>query len=430
MAQNGFIENSTTAYSYDANGNLSNDTDNGVIYTYNHLNLPYVATKGTDMVEWIYTAAGQKIRKTTTIDGAPISKDYYGSTESDPDGYVVYHAEGQVRQVNNALHWEYALRDHLGNTRILYEENNNSLDILQNNQYYAFGMSMYGEWSKQGMSENDYKYNGKELNSDMGLRVYEYGFRYYDPAIGRFTGVDPLADQFPAWNPYHYVHNNPLRYTDPTGMSADDIIDVDKGTGSITVTEAEGADVVRLVDNGNVVDSYTYGENGSFSSDNQIITGDFNGTQGTALVTANGDKAQTFFEFAAKSDVEFGKLDVTAANGNSVSVVTTSHDPKVTATLPSIAKELSSRGFTGVNQTHSHPDGQSVPSGHYGNVKGNPASLTPVPPSHPHYKRGDAQNARQTRSLSGFGNTKFGVYNPKTGGVTSYDGVNKAKIKN
>lgn len=32
--------------------------------------------------------------------------------------------------------------------------------------------------------------------------------------------MDPLAEQFPAWNPYHYVHNNPINLVDPTGMSA------------------------------------------------------------------------------------------------------------------------------------------------------------------------------------------------------------------
>lgn len=57
-------------------------------------------------------------------------------------------------------------------------------------------------------------------------------------------------------------------------MSADDIIDVDKKTGSITVTEAAGDDVVRLVDGGSVEDSYTYGEHGSFQSDNKLVSGD------------------------------------------------------------------------------------------------------------------------------------------------------------
>ncbi|WP_242034377.1 RHS repeat domain-containing protein [Dysgonomonas sp. BGC7] len=41
--------------------------------------------------------------------------------------------------------------------------------------------------------------------------------RYYEPAIGRFTTVDPLAEKFYSWSPYVYCHNNPLKFIDPDG---------------------------------------------------------------------------------------------------------------------------------------------------------------------------------------------------------------------
>lgn len=48
-------------------------------------------------------------------------------------------------------------------------------------------------------------YNGKEL--DEGTGWYDYGFRWYDPSIGRFTGVDPIADKFVHVSPYNYAEN-------------------------------------------------------------------------------------------------------------------------------------------------------------------------------------------------------------------------------
>ena len=51
--------------------------------------------------------------------------------------------------------------------------------------------------------------------------MYYYGARYYDPRISIFVSVDPLAEQFTGWTPYHYVHNNPINLIDPTGMSAE-----------------------------------------------------------------------------------------------------------------------------------------------------------------------------------------------------------------
>ena len=61
-----------------------------------------------------------------------------------------------------------------------------------------------------------YRYNGKEL--DEISKTYEYGFRYYDPSIGKFTGVDPIADQFAWVSPFNYAENEPIGHIDLWGL--------------------------------------------------------------------------------------------------------------------------------------------------------------------------------------------------------------------
>ena len=62
-----------------------------------------------------------------------------------------------------------------------------------------------GDWYATTSPENKYQYNGKELNEELGLNWNDYGARYYDPSIGRFTGVDPISDQFPHVSTYNYA---------------------------------------------------------------------------------------------------------------------------------------------------------------------------------------------------------------------------------
>ncbi len=51
----------------------------------------------------------------------------------------------------------------------------------------------------------------------MDVNCYDYGKRFYDPALGRFTTIDPLSEKYTPMSPYAYTANNPIKYIDPDG---------------------------------------------------------------------------------------------------------------------------------------------------------------------------------------------------------------------
>jgi RHS repeat-associated protein len=70
---------------------------------------------------------------------------------------------------------------------------------------------------------------GAEISTGIGLffggfwavrrdNWYDYGVRWCDPAVGRFTSVDPLAEKYTKWNPYNYALNNPIKFIDRDGL--------------------------------------------------------------------------------------------------------------------------------------------------------------------------------------------------------------------
>ena len=92
--------------------------------------------------------------------------------------------------------------------------------VLQEQHYYPYGLSIKaGETTGE---KNHYKFEGNEKLDELGLQLYDFNARQYDPQIGRFWSVDPLADYGQErFSPYHFTFNNPANFADPSGLQGD-----------------------------------------------------------------------------------------------------------------------------------------------------------------------------------------------------------------
>lgn len=227
----GFPGTNSTAqnFVYDANGNVTRDSYRNATISYNQFNLPYLFDFGdSKRIEYIYNGSGQKAIKVVVNGATPYAyTDYLGQFIYETSGSTrimkaILTPEGRI--VNSGTNaapvwkWEYNLTDHLGNVRAVVTPGAQAgyADVLQENSYYPFGMKM-SELCSSPETNNKILYNGKELQDDFGLNWYDYGARFYDPALGRFHSIDNKAEKYNSTNPYAYALNNPLKYIDPDG---------------------------------------------------------------------------------------------------------------------------------------------------------------------------------------------------------------------
>ncbi|MBS4040153.1 MAG: hypothetical protein KGZ81_06090, partial [Flavobacteriales bacterium] len=258
----GFVDGNQQGndYQYDMFGNMTQDLNKEIEeIKYNHLNLPTtIIFANGGVIAYLYDAMGVKVRKYVHQQGANNSwTDYLNGFQYSneilqffphAEGYVQYYQEGEENGNTNqgndgaplqeGFSYVYQYKDHLGNNRLNYTLNREgTLSILSEDHYYPFGMKHpYNndrrEWAfirieniptpfvrQVPNSGYQYKYNGKEWQDELGLNVTAMDFRQYDPAIGRFYGIDRLAELAPMHNPYRFGFNNPIYWSDPSGLS-------------------------------------------------------------------------------------------------------------------------------------------------------------------------------------------------------------------
>jgi len=204
------------ANQYDANGNMIFDGRLGRAVTYNTLNLP--SSVAGISLSYTYDAAGNKLKKSSSGNVT----DYIDGIQYTNGVIELIQTETGVARRNGASYsYEHNLTDHLGNVRYTFYRNpvSGQAERLQSDDYYPFGLRK-SSGSPVSLN-NKYLYNGKELQEELG--VYDFSTRFYDPVIGRFTTIDPLAEKMTRISPYAYGFNNPIRFTDPDGMEPESI---------------------------------------------------------------------------------------------------------------------------------------------------------------------------------------------------------------
>ncbi|TCD05837.1 RHS repeat-associated core domain-containing protein [Pedobacter frigidisoli] len=207
------VANVTTQdYGYDANGSATTDGRNGMTIIYNMLNLPSTATKFGVSVAYTYDATGTKLTKNSNGN----IRRYISGIEYSGNNIEIIHTDEGIAQNNNGVYtYQYNLSDHLGNVRYSFDIYGGAVRRLQQDDYYAFGKR-----NSVSVGSNKYLYNGKEVQDELGEQ-YDYGARFYDPVIGRWNVVDPLAEGTDDISTYSYGMNNPVLMIDPDGMKAD-----------------------------------------------------------------------------------------------------------------------------------------------------------------------------------------------------------------
>ena len=101
--------------------------------------------------------------------------------------------------------------DHLGSSSFI---TNLDGEVVQHIEYVPFGEVFIEE--RNSVWNTPYLFNAKEFDEETGM--YYYGARYYEPRLSLWMSTDPMEEKYPDYSTYIYAAQNPIAYSDPTGM--------------------------------------------------------------------------------------------------------------------------------------------------------------------------------------------------------------------
>ena len=243
-------------YTYDQFGNMTKDQNKHITnIEYNHLNLPTaIHFDNNRNILFGYDANGVKMKKevtSNTIDKLTLYMDgfqYLNKQANSVNNKTLLQffptSEGYVKPIYKATlgtvtapkyQYVYNYTDHLGNIRLQYSKVQGVLKVLEETHYYPFGLK-HGSYNQSRLKlvrkpSNDskttkmvsvdrsykYKYNGKELQEEFGLDVYDYGARFYYPDVPFFWQIDQHSESYFSISPFSSFANNPISFIDPNG---------------------------------------------------------------------------------------------------------------------------------------------------------------------------------------------------------------------
>ena len=98
--------------------------------------------------------------------------------------------------------YHFFVTDHLGSVRAVMDEEGK---VAHTVHYYPFGEE-FGSENEADSIEQPYRFNAKEDQSFTGVPLLDYGARFYNPTIARWTTLDPLAEKYYSISPYTFCN--------------------------------------------------------------------------------------------------------------------------------------------------------------------------------------------------------------------------------